>query len=119
MNKDYYKVEQLKKMLVHETSKTEEHYGARLSHWYGDSKTLTIDAGGLKTLISYYSRNDTDLDRGKEKNKKQIDANKGYKIMDSLFAEIQRNGYKATQEMLDAAHRKWCELAEKETTVES
>ena len=45
----------LKKMLEHETSKTEEHYGARLSHWYGDSKVLTIDAGGLRALIRYYS----------------------------------------------------------------
>ena len=50
---------------------------------------------------------------------KQIDADKGYAIMDGLFAEIQRNGYKATQEMLDAAHRKWCELPGKETTAES
>ena len=58
---DSYKVEQLKKMLVHETSKTETHYGAHLSHWYGDSKELTIDAGGLKALIRYYSRHDTDL----------------------------------------------------------
>ncbi len=48
---DPYKVEWLKKMLEHETSKTEEHYGARLSHWYGDSKILTIDAGGLRALM--------------------------------------------------------------------
>ena len=58
---DPYKVEWLKKMLEHETSKTEEHYGARLSHWYGDSKVLTIDAGGLRALIRYYSKHDTNL----------------------------------------------------------
>ena len=58
---DSYKVEHLKKMLEHETSKTKEHYGARLSHWYGDSNTLTIDAGGLKALIRHYSKRDTDL----------------------------------------------------------
>ena len=43
---DEYKVNQLKKMLKHETSKNEEHYGARLSHWFGDSNVLIIDAGG-------------------------------------------------------------------------
>lgn len=59
---DKYKVEQLKLMLAHEESRKEEHYGARLSHWYGDAKVLTIDAGGLRALIKYYSDNDTDLD---------------------------------------------------------
>lgn len=49
-------------MLEHETSKSEEHYGARLSHWWGDTNTLTIDAGGLKALIEYYSKHDTDLE---------------------------------------------------------
>ena len=52
MNK--YKVKQLRQMLAHETSENEEHYGARLSHLYGDTNTLTIDAGGLKALIRYY-----------------------------------------------------------------
>lgn len=59
---DNYKVEQLRKMLKHETSKTEEHYGARLTHWHGDTNALTIDAGGLKALIEYYSKNNTNLD---------------------------------------------------------
>lgn len=59
---DEYKVKQLKQMLEHETSKNEEHYGARLSHWRGDTNTLTIDAGGLKALIEYYSKHDTDLE---------------------------------------------------------
>lgn len=59
---DKYKVDQLKKMLAHETAKSEEHYGARLSHWYGDTNTLTIDAGGLKALIRYYEKHNTDLD---------------------------------------------------------
>jgi hypothetical protein len=59
---DEYKVKQLKKMLEHETSKSEEHYGARLSHWWGDTNTLTIDAGGLEALIEYYSKHDTDLE---------------------------------------------------------
>lgn len=59
---DSYKVEQLKKMLEHETSKKEEHYGAHLKHWYGDTNTLTIDAGGLRALIRHYSKHDTNLD---------------------------------------------------------
>lgn len=59
---DDYKVRQLKKMLAHETSKKEEHYGARLSHWRDDTNTLTIDAGGLKALIHYYETHDTDLE---------------------------------------------------------
>ena len=59
---DTYKVEQLEKMLKHETSKEEEHYGAHLKHWYGDTNTLTIDAGGLRALIRHYSKHDTNLD---------------------------------------------------------
>ena len=59
---DDYKVKQLQMMLTHETSGTEEHYGARLSHWYGDTNTLTIDAGGIRALIQYYSEHDTDLE---------------------------------------------------------
>lgn len=59
---DPYKVEQLLKMLAHETSQTEEHYGARLKHSGGDTKVLTIDAGGLRALISHYATHDTDLE---------------------------------------------------------
>ena len=58
---DEYKVKQLRQMLAHETSGREEHIGARLSHWYGDTRMLTIDAGGLKALIAYYEQHDTDL----------------------------------------------------------
>lgn len=43
-------------------SRSAEVSGARLSHWYGDSKILTIDAGGLRALIRHYSKHDTDLD---------------------------------------------------------
>ncbi len=59
---DAYKVKELRKMLEHETSKADEHYGAHLSHWYGDANALTIDAGGLRALIWYYSTHDTNLD---------------------------------------------------------
>lgn len=59
---DPYKVEQLLKMLAHETSKTEEHYGARLQHSSKDTKVLTIDAGGLRALINYYATHRTDLE---------------------------------------------------------
>lgn len=59
---DNYKVKQLQKMLAHETSESEAHYGANLSHWYGDTNALTIDAGGLNALIQYYQEHDTDLD---------------------------------------------------------
>ena len=58
---DAYKVEQLELMLAHETSLHEVHYGAHLSHWWGDTKSLTIDAGGLRALIEYYKTHDTDL----------------------------------------------------------
>lgn len=58
---DAYKVEMLKKMLEHEESINEEHYGASLSHWYGDTKHLTIDAGGLRCLVDYYSTHDTEI----------------------------------------------------------
>ncbi len=63
---DAYKVDQLKKMLEIETSKTEEHYGARLHHNGRGINVLTIDAGGLKALINYYSTHDTDLGDGSE-----------------------------------------------------
>lgn len=57
---DSYKVQQLKLMLAHETSKTEEHYGAHVTHWSGDAKPINIDAGGIRALIRYYSTHDTD-----------------------------------------------------------
>ena len=62
---DPYKVEQLLKMLSHETG-SEDHYGARLHHGGGDTKVLTIDAGGLRALISHYATHRTDLENGEE-----------------------------------------------------
>lgn len=59
---DPYKVEQLLKMLEHETDQTEEHYGARLHHDGGGIKVLTIDAGGLRALITHYATHRTDLE---------------------------------------------------------
>lgn len=45
---DEYKVKQLKQMLEHETSESEEHYGARLSHWW-EIPTLSLSTReGLK-----------------------------------------------------------------------
>lgn len=67
---DAYKVKELQKMLKHETSKSDEHYGARLSHWYGDTNVLTIDAGGLQALIRYYSEHDTILDEKEQDSEK-------------------------------------------------
>ena len=58
---DPYKVDQLLKMLAHETS-PDEHYGARLRHDGGDTKVLTIDAGGLRALITHYATHRTDLE---------------------------------------------------------
>lgn len=52
--KNAYKVMQLELMLAHEVSPKEEHYGAHLQHWYGDSKPIQIDAGGLRALIDHY-----------------------------------------------------------------
>lgn len=57
---DEYKVKQLLNMLEHETSETEVHYGARLSHHKG-GPVLTIDAGGLRALIEHYRTHPTDL----------------------------------------------------------
>lgn len=66
MMKDDYTVKQLQTMLEHETSDKEIHYGANLSHWAGDSKPIQIDAGGINTLIGYYSTHSKDLDRKPE-----------------------------------------------------
>lgn len=41
---------------------------------------------------------------------KIIEADAGYAVLDRLMAKIQKNGYKATQEMLDDAHREWCDI---------
>lgn len=59
---DDYKVQMLETMLMHETSEHEVHYGAHLSHWYGDTKNLSIDAGGLQALLEYYRHHKTDMD---------------------------------------------------------
>lgn len=50
-----YKIEQLRKMLEHETNGNEVHYGAHITHWSGDSKPINIDAGAIQVLIDYYS----------------------------------------------------------------
>lgn len=51
-----YRIKQLEKMLDHEASKTEEHYGAHLMHWYGDSKAINIGADEIRLLIRYYKK---------------------------------------------------------------
>lgn len=63
---DPYKVNELLKMLKHETREGEEHYGARLTHTESGAKCLTIDAGGLRALISYYATHRTDLENEEE-----------------------------------------------------
>lgn len=49
------------KMLAYETKEGQEHYGARLHHETSGAKVLTIDAGGIGALISYYATHKTDL----------------------------------------------------------
>lgn len=66
LHADPYKVEQLCKMLSHETDKEKEHYGARLHHKESGAKVLTIDAGGLRALITHYATHRTDLENGEE-----------------------------------------------------
>lgn len=63
---DPYKVEELLKMLKHETREDEIHYGARLHHEDSGANVLTIDAGGLRALISHYATHGTDLENGEE-----------------------------------------------------
>lgn len=66
---DEYNVKQINKMLVHETSESEEHYGVRLIYWSAlggqsasDTWTPTINAGELKVLIEDCLNDDTDLE---------------------------------------------------------
>lgn len=61
---DPYKVGELLKMLKCETAEGEVHYGARLSHKDSGANYLTIDAGGLRALISHYATHRTDLENG-------------------------------------------------------
>lgn len=63
---DPYKVDQLIIMLSHETKEGEAHYGARLYHEESGAKVLTIDAGGLRALITHYATHNTDLENGEE-----------------------------------------------------
>lgn len=63
---DLYKTDQLMKMLAYETREGQEHYGARLCHEESGAKVLTIDAGGLRALVSYYATHRTDLGNGEE-----------------------------------------------------
>ena len=49
-----YKLKQLRMMLSQETAEGETHYGAKLSHWHSDVKTIDISAGALRALIAYY-----------------------------------------------------------------
>ena len=58
---DSYKTDQLMKMLAYETKDGQEHYGARLHHKESGARALTIDAGGLRALISYYATHRTEL----------------------------------------------------------
>ena len=66
LHADPYKVDQLCKMLSHETDKEKEHYGARLHHEESGAKVLTIDAGALRALITHYATHRTDLENGEE-----------------------------------------------------
>lgn len=50
---DEYKVKQLKLMLSHEEGK-DGGFGAHLTHWWGDSSPINLDAGALRVLIEYY-----------------------------------------------------------------
>lgn len=43
---------------------------------------------------------------------KLINANEGFSVLDRLFAKIQKNNYKATQQMLDEAWSEWIKLDE-------
>lgn len=64
---DPYKTGELMKMLAYETQEGETHYGARLHHEDSGAKVLTIDAGGLRVLISHYATHYTDLENGEER----------------------------------------------------
>lgn len=59
---DPYKVGELLKMLKAETDPEQAHYGARLHHEDSGAKILTIDAGGLRALISHYATHRTELE---------------------------------------------------------
>lgn len=63
---DLYKVGELMKMLKHETREGKTHYGARLHHEDSGANILTIDAGGLRALISHYATHGTDLENKDE-----------------------------------------------------
>ena len=55
VKKDDYRAKQVGIMLSHETNPNETHYSANLSHWYGDSKTINIEADALALLRKAYN----------------------------------------------------------------
>ena len=63
---DPYRVGELTRMLKHEMREGEVHCGARLVHRDSGAKDLTIDAGGLRALMSYYATHRTDPENGME-----------------------------------------------------
>lgn len=55
--KDPYKAEQLWNMLKAEIDAPEDQkYGAHLQHWSGNAMPINIDAGALRALIAYYTK---------------------------------------------------------------
>lgn len=55
IKKDSYREKQVRIMLAHETAPNSEHYSAKLSHWWGDSKTINIEADALALLADAFA----------------------------------------------------------------
>lgn len=52
--KDFWKAEQIKRMIEAEQNEETGGYGAHLQHWAGTAKPINIDAEALKALLKYY-----------------------------------------------------------------
>lgn len=55
IKKDSYREKQVRTMLSHETDSNCVHYAARLSHWWGDAKTINIEADALALLADAFA----------------------------------------------------------------
>ena len=52
---DSYRESQVRTMLAHEMDPNNEHYAARLSHWWGDAKDINIEADALALLADAFA----------------------------------------------------------------
>ena len=73
-------------------------------------ETLTTSDILDSMVMRFRTSNPKRIFKSNNNRQKLIWADKGFEILDQLFAKLQRNNYVATQDMLDDAWKQWCEI---------